>query len=101
MRAGWKLGKLWMVVLIAAVIVPVEGQRGGGRGAPGIGAQPPLGSIPKPAVPNAKAARSCESLTMVALPNTTIQSAAADPANPDICRVIAVRRRLYGGHEAQ
>jgi feruloyl esterase len=51
---------------------------------------PPLGETPKPAVPNAKAIRSCESLATVALPNTTIESAAVDAANPGICRITAI-----------
>ena len=59
---------------------------GPGRGAAG----PPLGTTPKPAVANAKAVRSCESLAMITLPNTIIESAAVDPANPGICRVIAI-----------
>jgi len=44
---------------------------------------------PKPAIANAKPVRSCESLAMVALPNTTIESAAIDSNNPAICRVTA------------
>jgi hypothetical protein len=52
--------------------------------------QPPLGTTPKPAIANAKPVRSCESLATVALPNTTIESAAVDPANPGICRVTAI-----------
>jgi len=51
---------------------------------------PPLGATPKPAIAGAKSVRSCESLAMVALPNTTIESAAVDPANPGICRVTAI-----------
>ena len=53
-------------------------------------AAPPLGATPKPAIPNVKPARSCESLATVALANTTIESAAVDPANPGICRVTAI-----------
>lgn len=53
-------------------------------------AQPPLGSTPKPAIPNAKPVRTCESLAKVALPNTTIESAKADANNPDLCRVTAI-----------
>jgi hypothetical protein len=55
-----------------------------------LGAQPALGSTPKPAIPNAKPVRSCESLAMASIPNTTIESAAVDPANPGICRVTAI-----------
>src|SRR5690242_9671019 len=50
---------------------------------------PPLGVTPKPAIPNAKPVRSCESLATVALPNTTIESAMLD-ANNRICRVTAI-----------
>lgn len=52
--------------------------------------QPPLGEVPKPTIPNAKPVRSCESLATVTLPNTTIQSAAVDPADPETCRVTAI-----------
>lgn len=51
---------------------------------------PPLGATPAPAIPNAKPVRSCESLATVALPNTTIETAALDAADPRICRVTAV-----------
>ena len=61
---------------------------GGGRGG-GIGGAPAM-TVPKALVSNARPVRSCESLAMVALPNTTIESAAVDPANPAICRVTAV-----------
>jgi len=44
---------------------------------------------PKPAIANVKPVRSCGSLAAVALPNTTIESAAVDPANPNVCRVQA------------
>lgn len=44
----------------------------------------------KAAVVNAKPVRSCESLATVALPATTIESAALDASNPNICRVVAI-----------
>jgi feruloyl esterase len=47
-------------------------------------------TVPKPAIANVKPARSCESLATVALPNTTIESAAIDPNSPNVCRVTAV-----------
>jgi len=72
----WTLVAVWMAAAAAY--------------AQGRGAAPPLGITPKPAIANAKAARSCESLAMVALPNTTIESAAIDPKDPDICRVTAI-----------
>ena len=61
---------------------------GGRAGAPAL----PLfmQTAPKPAIPNVKAVRSCESLASVMLPNTTIESAAVDPNNPGVCRVTAI-----------
>ena len=47
-------------------------------------------AAPQPAVPNAKPVRSCESLATVAFPNTTIESATVDAANPNLCRVVAI-----------
>ena len=59
--------------------------------AAGAPALPPLmQTAPKPAIANAKAVRSCESLASVALPNTTIESAAVDSSNPGVCRVTAI-----------
>jgi feruloyl esterase len=87
---------LWIGALIAVVVIYAQGQ-GGGRGpqkgappaAKGKG-QPPLGVTPKPAIASARPVRSCESLAAVALPNTTIESAAADANDPGICRVTAI-----------
>ena len=89
---------LGLAVLVAATLTSVQAQRGGGnapQGAPPAGrgafaAPPPIGSTPKPAVPNAKPVRSCESLAMVALPNTAIESALVDPNNSGICRVTVI-----------
>jgi hypothetical protein len=75
------LQALAAAMLIAAAMTPSQAQPG---------AQPPLGTTPKPAIPNVKPARSCESLASVALPNTTIESAAVDPNNPAICRITAI-----------
>jgi len=86
-----------LVVLIAATGQAQGPQRGrggapgapvgGGRGGP-VG--PPLMQArPKLAIPNTKPVRSCESLASVALPNTTIESAAVDANSPDVCRVTA------------
>src|SRR5690242_12641363 len=46
---------------------------------------------PKPLFPDAKPVRSCESLASLSLPDTTIDSAAVEPAanRPAICRVTA------------
>ena len=85
-----------IVTLVAVSMLSAQVQEGG-RGRPqaapasaGFGAQPPLGTTPKPAIVNAKTVRSCESLATLALANTTIESAAVDPANPGICRVTAI-----------
>jgi hypothetical protein len=56
---------------------------------------------PKPLVANAKPVRSCESLANVALPNTTIESAAVDAANPGICRVVAVTTHPPAGDKVR
>ena len=91
----------WSRVLATALLIATVTQVQGQRGAPptrGFGFQPPLGTTPKPAVPNAKKpVRSCESLAMVALPNTTLQSAAVDPANPGICRITAITTHTPAG----
>jgi len=85
-----------LVVATVAVGLGQGAARGAPQGAPPAGAgrgapvQPPLGSTPKPAIPNAKPVRSCESLAMVSLPNTTIESAKVDANNADVCRVTAI-----------
>jgi feruloyl esterase len=63
---------------------PPAGGRGGGRGGG------PVMTRPAAAIPNATPVRSCESLAAVALPNTTIESAALDPGNAGVCRITAV-----------
>jgi len=88
-----------LAMLVAAAAVAHAQGQAGGRGGPQVGpparagrgaAAPPLGAVPRPAIADVKAVRSCESLSSVALPNTTIQSAAADANNPGICRVTAI-----------
>lgn len=73
------------VIALMGVATAFGQPQAGGRG--GV---PPLGAIPKPAIANAKPVRSCESLAMIALPNTTIESAAVDPNSPNVCRVTAL-----------
>jgi len=88
---------LTMALLIAAMaaqtvaqLVPGAATKGGPRGA-GAGAPPPLGITPKPAIPNTKPVRTCESLAMFTLPNTTIESATVDANNnSSVCRVTAI-----------
>jgi hypothetical protein len=62
-------------------------------GAGAIGhAQAPPGIPPKPLIANIEAVRTCESLTSIALLNTTIESAVVEPATgtaPEACRVTA------------
>jgi feruloyl esterase len=69
------------------------------------GGAPPGPSLmqapPKPLVANATPVRSCASLTSVTLPNTTIESATADPANPGICRVLAVTTHPPAGDKVR
>jgi feruloyl esterase len=91
--------RTFAVALIAALLVTaVHGQgpqggrgggpAGGGRGAGRGGA--PAQTPPKPAIANVKPVRTCESLAGVALPNTTIESAAVDPKDPSVCRITAI-----------
>src|SRR6516164_5280098 len=100
-RMTMKFARLLLPLVIAAAAALA--QEGAGRGAPsttgavgrgagagGLPVQPPLGVTPKSAIPNAKPVRSCESLASVALSNTTIESASADPLNPGICRLTAI-----------
>lgn len=76
------------------------GPPGGGRG--GSPAPPPLmQNAPKPAIANPKPARSCESLASVALPNTTIESAAVEPNNPGVCRVTAITTHPPAGDKVR
>jgi feruloyl esterase len=86
-----------MAVTAMATVAHGQGQQVGRGGAPVAGgraggpALPPLMQIaPKPAIANARPARTCESLASVVLPNTTIESAAVDPNNPSVCRVTAI-----------
>src|SRR5262245_54301420 len=83
------------VLVLIATVTQGQGQRGARGGAPGA---PPAGGrgaapqapAPKALIPNARPVRTCESLATLALPNTTIESAAVDPNNPGICRVTAI-----------
>jgi len=82
------------------------GGRGGPQGAPvpGVGrgnAPSALGAAPKPAIRDVKPVRTCESLAAVALPNTTIESATIDAANPAICRVTAVTTHPPAGDKVK
>jgi len=89
-KEKWMIRILSFVLLTAATVAQGPGQTIGGAGRGAVPALPPLGATPKPAIPNVKPARSCESLAIVALPNTTIESAAVDSRDTGICRVTAV-----------
>src|SRR6185295_2388369 len=90
------LAALAALAVLTATVSQGQGQRGargaapaGAPGAAARGAAPPVAG-PKPLIVDAKPVRSCESLATLALPNTTIESAAIDPNNPGICRVTAI-----------
>ncbi len=78
------------------------GARPAGGGRAGGPAPPPLMQTPpKPAIANVKPVRSCDSLASVALPNTTIESAAVDPNNPAVCRVTAITTHPPAGDKVR
>ena len=87
------------IALLVVATVTIGLGQGAGRG-PAV-VQPPLGSTPKPAIPNAKPVRSCESLAMVALPNTTIESAKIDANNSNVCRVTAITTHPPAGDKVR
>ena len=60
-----------------------------------------MAAPPKALIANAKPLRSCESLASVALPDTTIESAAVDPANPGICRAVAITTHPPAGDKVR
>ena len=85
--------------LLAMLAVAATFQGQGQRGA--APPPPPAGPPPKALIPNAKPVRTCESLAAVALPNTTIESAAVDPMNPGICRVTAITTHPPAGDKVK
>src|SRR5688500_16016417 len=102
---------LFLIGSVATLMVAVaagQGQpgRGGAPGGPAAGGRGALPAGPPPTPPkaliaNAKPVRSCESLAMVALPNTTIESAAVDPASPNVCRVTAITTHPPAGDKVR
>jgi tannase/feruloyl esterase len=74
----------------------VGGGRAGGRGPAPI----PI-TAPRPLVANARPERTCESLATVALPNTTIESAAVDPNDAGLCRVNAITTHPPAGDKVR
>ncbi len=97
-RSNRTLLFLTSIVALMVTVAHGQGQPGGGRGGvpPGGlvagrgGGRGPGMTTPKALIPNAKPVRSCESLTSVALPNTTIESAALAPNSQNVCMVTAV-----------
>ena len=94
------------VVALLATAGQAQAPQGGRGGAPPAGrggapAPPLMQPAPKPAIANAKPVRSCESLASVALPNTTIESAAVDSNNPGVCRVTAVTTHPPAGDKVR
>ena len=99
-----------IVGLLLIPTIEMHGQRGAppqlqgrggaiGRGA-GRGAGPGM-ARPDSVIPNASPVRSCESLATVALPDTTIESAAVDPDDPGICRVTAITTHPPAGDQVR
>lgn len=83
----WWAAPAAVAVLVSVAASGQQGSRGRAPAAPG----PPAMSSPRPLYPDAVPVRSCESLTTVALPDTTIESAAVDgAAGAAVCRVTAV-----------
>ena len=81
-------------------------QRRGGAPPPAAGRGGPvppslMQTAPKPLVANAKPVRTCESLASVALPNTTLESAAVDANNPTICRITAITTHPPAGDKVR
>jgi feruloyl esterase len=88
--------RILLLVLMANLILTATIHAQGQRAAAG-----PAPASPKPLIANAKPVRSCESLAMIALPNTTIESAAVDPNNPGICRVTAITTHPPAGDKVK
>src|SRR6185503_12112319 len=84
----------WMLAALLTMAVP-QG-RGGAQAPPTM-----MQAAPRPAIPNAKTVRTCESLATVALPNTAIESAAVDANNPGICRVVAITTHPPAGDKVR
>jgi len=83
----------------AFLMIAAEAFAQAGRGT--LPPQPPLGVTPKPAIANVRPVRTCDSLAKVRLPNTSIESAAADPENPGICRVTAITTHPPSGDKVR
>jgi feruloyl esterase len=104
-RTFFLVFSLVALTITAAVGQGQPGARGGGQGplvgGPGARGGGPPQTPPKPAIANVKPVRSCESLAQVALPDTTIESAAVDANNPGICRVTAITTHPPAGDKVR
>src|SRR5437660_2253071 len=77
------------MILIATLLIRLGLAQGPRQGGPPPG---PPAVPPKPLIANVEPVRSCDSLRSLALPNTTIESAAVEPgtgAAAEVCRVTA------------
>ncbi|MGH9239821.1 MAG: tannase/feruloyl esterase family alpha/beta hydrolase [Vicinamibacterales bacterium] len=102
---------LFLLMSLIVLTTGVSGQDQGGRGRGGVppGAPvagpgrggPPAGPPPKALIPDARPVRTCESLAEIALPNTTIESAAVDANNPALCRVVAITTHPPAGDKVR
>src|SRR5689334_20853873 len=87
--------KLVLIGLVSATIVMFQttAERAGHGQSSGRGGPETATSAFKPLVANALPSRTCESLTAMSIPNTTIESAALDPGDGAAgasCRVTAI-----------
>ena len=82
--------------VVSATMVGLFAAKGHAQGPPTLMRTPP-----KPLIANAKPVRSCESLATVTLPDTTIESAMVDAANPAICRVVAITTHPPAGDKVR
>src|SRR5580704_17916335 len=94
------------VVAMVATTGYAQAPQGGRSAVPPAGARaggpaPLLQARPRPLIANATPVRSCDSLSTVVLPNTTIESAAVDPANPELGRVVATTTHPPAGDKVR
>ena len=95
---------LIVTTLLLTHAIDARAQRGG-RGLTAGGGltrgAAPAPTRPDPAIPNVSPVRSCESLAAVAIPNTTIESAAVDPNDSTVCRVTATTTHPPAGDQVR
>jgi feruloyl esterase len=96
-----------VVAMFVTVGHAQDPQRGRGAAPPAGGQR--AGAPPAPALMQARPrtllaaapVRTCESLASVTLPNTTIESAVVDTANPGLCRVVATTTHPPAGDKVR